>query len=63
MFGLSVEKGTDEVPDEIQQLAEKRSQARERQDFSRADELRAEIERHGWEVQDVAEGFRLVPKT
>jgi cysteinyl-tRNA synthetase len=63
VFGLGIETGTDEVPEEIRRLAEDRSHARERQDFARADELRAEIERRGWEVQDVAEGFRLVPKT
>src|SRR5688572_12292297 len=62
VFGLGIQTRTDEVPEGIRRLAEERSQARERQDFARADELRAEIEGHGWEVQDVAEGFRLVPK-
>jgi cysteinyl-tRNA synthetase len=63
VFGLGVETRRDEVPEEIRRLAEERSQARARQDFARADELRGEIDRLGWEVQDVAEGFRLVPKT
>jgi cysteinyl-tRNA synthetase len=62
VFGLAVEEGTDEVPDEIRRLAEQRSEAREARDFDRADELRSEIEKRGWEVQDVADGFRLVPK-
>jgi len=63
IFGLAVEEGTDEVPEEIRRLAEQRSKARGRREFDRADELRAEIESRGWEVQDVADGFRLVPKT
>jgi cysteinyl-tRNA synthetase len=63
VFGLAVDESTDEVPDEIRRLAEQRSEAREGRDFDRADELRAEIEKRGWEVQDVANGFRLVPKT
>ena len=63
VFGLAVDESTDEVPDEIRRLAEQRSEAREGRDFDRADELRAEIEKRGWEVQDVADGFRLVPKT
>jgi cysteinyl-tRNA synthetase len=63
VFGLGIESPTDEVPEEVRRLAEERSRARDRQDFDRADALRAEIESRGWEVQDVAEGFRLVPKT
>ena len=63
VFGLAVDEGTDQVPDEIRRLAEQRSEARGRRDYDRADELRAEIESRGWEVQDVADGFRLVPKT
>jgi cysteinyl-tRNA synthetase len=63
VFGLAVEEATDEVPEEIRRLAEQRSEARGRREFDRADELRAEIENRGWEVQDVADGFRLVPKT
>ena len=34
-----------------------------RRDFAEADRLRAEIERLGWEVQDVADGFRLIPSS
>jgi cysteinyl-tRNA synthetase len=61
IFGLAVE-ATDEVPGEIVGLAEERDRAREARDFARADELRTEIERRGWEVQDVPDGFRLIPK-
>jgi len=43
-------------------LAEAREAARAAGDFARADALRDEIEGRGWEVQDVSEGFRLIPK-
>jgi cysteinyl-tRNA synthetase len=61
IFGLAVES-TDEAPGEIVVLAKERDRAREARDFARADELRTEIERRGWEVQDVPDGFRLIPK-
>jgi cysteinyl-tRNA synthetase len=43
-------------------LAEERQTAREARDFDRADQLREEIERLGWEAQDAPGGFRLVPR-
>ena len=61
IFGLAVEPAPD-APKEIADLAERRREAREAGDFARADELRAEIERRGWEVQDVSDGFRLIPR-
>jgi cysteinyl-tRNA synthetase len=60
VFGLEIEEAG-EAPDDVRRLAEEREAARADSDFVRADELRAEIERRGWEVQDVPEGFRLVP--
>ena len=62
VFGLAVQTAG-EAPAEVVDLAEQRLEARARRDFTRADELRAEIERLGWEVQDVADGFRLIPKS
>jgi cysteinyl-tRNA synthetase len=60
IFGLAVE-AAGEAPAEVRRLAEERQAARASRDFERADELRAEIERLGWEAQDVPDGFRLVP--
>jgi cysteinyl-tRNA synthetase len=62
VFGL--EAGTDagEAPAEVILLAEEREAARAARDFEAADRLRAEIDAAGWEVQDVADGFRLIPK-
>jgi len=62
VFGLGVE-GPQQAPEDVQRLAVARQEARERRDFAEADRLRAEIERLGWEVQDVPDGFRLIPKT
>jgi cysteinyl-tRNA synthetase len=61
IFGLGVEPAGD-APTAVIGLAEKRQAARSAREFGRADELRAEIERLGWEVQDVSDGFRLIPK-
>ena len=62
IFGLAVEAAP-EVPKAVAVLAELRLEARAQRDFDRADELRADIERLGWEIQDVGDGFRLIPKS
>jgi cysteinyl-tRNA synthetase len=61
IFGLEVESAG-EAPAAVVFLAEERQAARAAGDFGRADELRAEIETQGWEVQDVSGGFRLIPR-
>ena len=60
VFGLDVSEAA-EAPGEVQELAEQRARAREERRFEDADRLRARIEEEGWEVQDVAEGYRLIP--
>jgi cysteinyl-tRNA synthetase len=60
IFGLGVEEA-EAAPAEIVALAEARERAREAKDFHEADRLRDEIATAGWEVQDVADGFRLIP--
>jgi cysteinyl-tRNA synthetase len=50
-------------PEDIRALADQRQRARAARDFTEADRLRDEIEAAGWEVQDVAEGFRLIPRS
>jgi cysteinyl-tRNA synthetase len=61
VFGLGISADVEHVPDDVSRLAEKRAAARSSGDFSLADDLRQEIVRLGWEVQDVAEGYRLIP--
>jgi cysteinyl-tRNA synthetase len=61
IFGLGV-GAAQEAPPDVVELAELREEARRRKDFEEGDRLRAEIEERGWEVQDVAGGFRLIPR-
>jgi cysteinyl-tRNA synthetase len=64
VFGLAIDADGPEAPPDLHRLAEARQAARQRRDFGEADRLRSEIDRFGWEVQDVAGGaFRLVRKT
>jgi cysteinyl-tRNA synthetase len=62
VFGLAIDRAPDVAPPETHRLAVDRQAARARRDFAEADRLRAEIERLGFEVQDVADDFRLIPK-
>jgi cysteinyl-tRNA synthetase len=62
VFGLGSLAQSEEAPAEVVELAERRQEARSSGDFDAADRLRAEIDGAGWEVRDVADGFRLVPK-
>jgi cysteinyl-tRNA synthetase len=61
IFGLGISAAAGPVPEEVSRLAEQRAAARSAGDFSLADDLRQEIVRFGWEVQDIAEGYRLIP--
>jgi cysteinyl-tRNA synthetase len=51
------------APPDVLRLAEERNDARARRDFRRSDELRAEIQRLGWLVEDTPEGPRLTRKS
>ena len=61
VFGLGV-GDVAEAPSDVRELAEMRARARQSGRFEEADELRARIEKSGWEVQDVSDGFRLIPR-
>jgi cysteinyl-tRNA synthetase len=62
VFGLGSLAESEAAPDELVSLAERRQDARARRDFGEADRLRDEIESNGWQIRDVADGYRLVPK-
>jgi cysteinyl-tRNA synthetase len=62
LFGLGSLAELPEAPADVVDLAERRQQARSERDFGEADRLRAEIESHGWEARDVADGYQLVPR-
>ena len=61
VFGLDVSEAA-EAPADVRELAELRARAREGNRFDDADQLRARIEDAGWEIQDVVEGYRLIPR-
>jgi cysteinyl-tRNA synthetase len=61
IFGLGIDASQPDAPADLQRLAADRQAARARRDYAEADRLRAEITARGWEVQDVADGFRLIP--
>jgi cysteinyl-tRNA synthetase len=64
IFGLDSLAETEAAPLELEDLARRRAEARERRDFDEADRLRGEIADAGWEIRDVeaAPGFQLVPR-
>jgi cysteinyl-tRNA synthetase len=53
----------DEAPDELQQLAAERDEARSARDFERADQIRDQLAERGWEIRDTPEGTRLVRRS
>jgi len=52
----------DGPPPEVRELLAARGEARARRDFRRGDEIRDEIARLGWLVEDTSAGPRLTPK-
>jgi cysteinyl-tRNA synthetase len=62
VFGLGSLAEGEQAPAEVVKLAERRQAVRADGNFDEADRLRAQIDAAGWEVRDVADGFRLVPR-
>jgi cysteinyl-tRNA synthetase len=62
VFGLRFSEVEIEVPGKVKKLAEERLGARNSKDFAKADELREEIEKLGFEVEDLDEGYKLKKK-
>jgi cysteinyl-tRNA synthetase len=50
------------LPDAVQKLVDARIKAREAKDFAASDQLRAEIEMLGYQVQDAKDGMKVVKK-
>ena len=48
-----------EVPEEIQQLAKQRWEAKVAKDWELADQLRSELTDKGWKIKDAKDGFEL----
>lgn len=49
-----------EIPEDIEQLAQLRWEAKQSREFAEADRLRAEILSQGWEIKDRKDGYDLV---
>ena len=61
ILGLDATAGGDEtVPADIVQMAEERQQSRAAGDYARADALRSALTERGYEVRDVAGGFKIL---
>ena len=58
IFGL-LTKQEEEVPQEVQDLAQERIQARKNKNWGRSDELRAKLSEMGWLVEDSPQGQKL----
>ena len=60
VFGLKLlESDEFEIPKEVLELAERREKAREEKDFVKSDELRDEILKRGFIVNDEKNGYVL----
>ncbi len=59
-FGLDkVKEEKIDIPDEIKAIAEKRSEARKKKDWGASDQLRDELRKKGWVIEDTKEGYEL----
>lgn len=56
------EKNTSKIPKEIQELAEKRWQAKQNKDWAISDQLRDELTKLGWVIEDSPDGYELQEK-
>ncbi len=52
-------KNPEDVPEEVQKLAQERWQAKKSRDFAEADRLRAEIDKLGYAVKDGKDGYTI----
>ncbi|MFZ6034817.1 MAG: cysteine--tRNA ligase [Patescibacteria group bacterium] len=60
VLGLDLDKVRDvKIPDNIRDLAEKRLVAKKSGNYAQADELREEIKRLGYEVEDLKDGYKI----
>ena len=66
ILGLSIRETWEELrrplPDDVQNLVNEREQARKEENWTRADELREEIEKAGFEIKDTESGPKIIQK-
>jgi cysteinyl-tRNA synthetase len=63
VFGLKFPEGETEIPKNIKKLADERLEARENKDFKKADELRKEIEKMGYIIEDLGDNYKIKKNT
>lgn len=59
VLGLIKEEREEEIPSEIQALAEERAEARKAKDWARADAIRDQLKAAGYELKDTPEGVKI----
>lgn len=59
VLGLQPEKEGDQIPQEIRDLVQARTQAKQERDYARADEIRDEIRKKGFSVDDTPQGPKV----
>ena len=62
VFGLEIASSAIKIPEEIIKIAEERKSARENKDFKKSDELRMEIEKMGYVVEDLKDNNYAIKK-
>ena len=64
VLGLGLEKyvSNSEIPTEVKELVREREQYRQNKNWAKADEARLKIEKAGYQVEDTAEGVRVIKK-
>jgi len=62
VFGLKFPKKETKIPEEIKTIAEDRLMARNTKDFQKSDELRKEIEKMGYTIEDLGDSYKIRKK-
>jgi cysteinyl-tRNA synthetase len=62
VFGLKFPEKEIEIPQNVKKLADERLKARKNKDFQKADELRKEIEKMGFIVEDLGNSYKIKQK-
>jgi cysteinyl-tRNA synthetase len=63
VFGLKFPEKEIEIPENIKKLADERLEARKSKAFQKADELRKEIEKLGYTIEDLEDNYKLKKNT
>ncbi|MEM5777235.1 MAG: cysteine--tRNA ligase [Candidatus Aenigmatarchaeota archaeon] len=59
VFGLKLKEARIEIPKEIIELAEERLKARKEKNWKMADQLREEIKKKGYSIEDTDDGYKI----